>query len=96
MQIGGNKVLFELLKEYELGDQSIPMRYRHAALRWFKRRHLMKLEGREQYFTEPKPFKNMNERINKSKALFKQNIDEMNPKIQEFENKSVEFSVKVD
>lgn len=38
----------------------------------------------------------MKEQVNKTKALLKQNIDDMNPKIQEFENKSVEFSMKVD
>ena len=71
VQVGGNKLLFELMKEYELNDMSIPKRYKHASLKWFKKRHLAKLDGREKYFHEPPPFKNINERVEKSKQLFK-------------------------
>lgn len=98
VQLGGNKLLFDILKEYDIANPevSIPMKYKHPALRWFRRRHESKLDGRYKYFDEEMPAKNINERVNKTKAKIKKNIDELNPKMQEFENKSVDFSLKVD
>jgi hypothetical protein len=71
VQVGGNKHLFDLMKEYEIGELVIPMRYRHAALKWFRRRHLAKLDGRDHYFNEAPPAKNLNQRVDKTKALIK-------------------------
>lgn len=47
-------------------------------------------------FTEAKPAKNMNESINITKAQIKKNLEELNPKIQQLEDQSVDFSLKVD
>lgn len=75
VQVGGNRPLFDLLKEYEISDLDIPLKYRHAALRWFRRHHLAKCDGQAMEFTENKPAKNMDEQLKNTKAMLKKEID---------------------
>ena len=75
VQVGGNRPLFDLLKEYEISDLEIPFKYRHAALRWYRRRHLANCDGQFMVFTESKPAKNMDERISNTKIAIKKEIE---------------------
>lgn len=50
---GGNKSFFELLKEFEI-DKAEPMdRHKHAAVVWYKARHVSRMD--DMPFTTPKP-----------------------------------------
>jgi hypothetical protein len=69
MQLGGNKALFDFMKEYEIHELDNAQRYKHKALIWYKKYHISKAEGRE--FTVPKPPKDWNERMEMTKSTLK-------------------------
>ena len=39
VQLGGNKQLFEILKDFKLENVSLEKRYNHRAVRWYARKH---------------------------------------------------------
>lgn len=80
-QVGGNRPLFDILKEFDIAEMDTPHKYRHAVLKWYRRRHAAKCDGLDMQFIEPKPAKNMDERLNNTKVLLRKNLDELNPKI---------------
>ena len=64
--LGGNKPLFELLKEYEIQDLEFNKKYKHAAVRWYIRKHLAEMDGFQCGFDPPA--KNMKERKERLKS----------------------------
>ena len=69
VQLGGNKPLFDILKEYEIQDLDFQKRYKHPALNWYKRRHAAKMDSKE--FQVPQPPKNWDERVDMTKSTLK-------------------------
>ena len=61
IQIGGNKPLFEILKEYGMENAELPGKYKHSCVAWYRKSHLAKMDGVD--FDAPKPPKDWNERI---------------------------------
>lgn len=47
IQMGGNKPLYECMKDYELLELPIAEKYRQPVVIWYIRRHAAKLDGRE-------------------------------------------------
>ena len=43
--MGGNKKLFDLLKEYEILDLDFEERYSHKAVLLYKKKHMFLLDG---------------------------------------------------
>lgn len=58
--MGGNKKLFDLMKEYNLVELPTFKKYQHAAVKWYQRKHLAEMDGFP--FTEIQPAKTMNEK----------------------------------
>lgn len=69
VQLGGNKPLFDILKEYQIQDLDFEKRYKHPALNWYKRRHAAKMDSKE--FTVAQPPKDWNERMDMTKTSLK-------------------------
>jgi hypothetical protein len=69
VQLGGNKALFDILKEYEIQELDFQKRYKHPALNWYKRKHAARMDCKE--FTVAQPPKDWNERIDMTKASLK-------------------------
>lgn len=60
--LGGNEPLFELLREYQLENESdISKKYKSAAAQWYKRKHLADMD--DIAFDQAKPPKDWNERM---------------------------------
>ena len=57
MQIGGNKPLYEIMKDYELLELSVDEKYHHQAVVWYIKRLAAKLDDNEAKFDaeNPKP-----------------------------------------
>lgn len=64
--IGGNKPLFELLKEYGIDNDPIQSRYKHACINWYRKRHIALMDNRE--FTLAKPPRDWDERLQMTKS----------------------------
>ena len=73
VQMGGNKAFFELLQEYRIERESIDKRYRSEAVRWYARRMVNRVEGKE--FKEQPPPKDWDERISRVKVVWKEWIE---------------------
>ena len=43
--LGGNQALFNLLKEYQIDAQPLSSKYRHAAVTWYRKRHITLMDG---------------------------------------------------
>lgn len=68
IQIGGNKPIFEILKEYDLLDTGADKRYKHPALQWYKKRHLWLIDGGKiEAYDVSKPPKNFQEKLERTK-----------------------------
>ena len=70
---GGNRPLYELMKEYEVDTHPVISKYRHASVTWYKKRHQAHMDSMLfDLEANPKPPKNMNERVEQLKStLFK-------------------------
>ena len=60
--MGGNKPLFDILKEYEIQDLELNKKYAHPAVRWYQRKHMAQIDGMLSVFTEPMPPKTFKEK----------------------------------
>lgn len=45
VQVGGNKELYEVMKEYDLLKLPMEKKYTHKVIQWFMRRHVAKIDG---------------------------------------------------
>jgi len=66
VQLGGNKALFELLKEYDALELDFQKRYKHPAITWYKRKHAARMDQKE--FNVPQPPKTWDERKDLTKT----------------------------
>ena len=66
VQLGGNKALFDLLKEFDIAELDFQKRYRHSALVWYQKRHMARMDGLE--YSGLKPAKDLKERLSITKA----------------------------
>ena len=57
MQVGGNKELFDMMKEYDLLESPVREKYQHRAVVWYFKRHAARIEESELQFEmeNPKP-----------------------------------------
>lgn len=71
---GGNGALYEILKEYNIIELEFTKRYKHEAVQWHRKRNLwlMEAENEGKVFPEPKPAKNMDERLERAKSFTKE------------------------
>ena len=69
VQLGGNKALFDLLKEYDALELDFQKRYKHACVNWYKRMHAARMDQKE--FNVPKPPKTWDERKEMTKGQLK-------------------------
>ena len=60
-RFGGNRRFDELLKEFRINELPIDEKYEHPAVKYYARKHLALLDGKQ--FTELPPVKNWNERL---------------------------------
>lgn len=67
IQIGGNKPLFDLFKEYQLENEELVVKYKSACVKWYKQSHVSKMDGVP--FEVAKPAKDWNERVDFAKAV---------------------------
>lgn len=73
IQIGGNKKLFEILKEYDLDTNEsssavIKKKYKHEAVQWYRKRHMWQMDGgKVENYTVNKPAKNFKEKLERTK-----------------------------
>ena len=58
--LGGNKALFDLMKDYKIESQPLATKYKHACIQWYKKRHLALMDG--SHFDSPMPPKDWDER----------------------------------
>lgn len=66
---GGNQALFQILKEYGIDNHPLSSKYRHAAVTWYRRRHLAQMDGVPfDMESNPKPPKDFEERMAQTKA----------------------------
>jgi hypothetical protein len=66
--IGGNQPLFNLLKEYAIDNHTLASKYRHAAVTWYRKRHISLMDGMSwEMESYPKPPKDMDERVAQAK-----------------------------
>lgn len=66
VQMGSNKKLFDLFKEYDINEMELVKKYTQPAVKWYKNKHMNLLDGvTEEQFEEayPKPAKNMREKL---------------------------------
>lgn len=66
VQIGGNKALFEILKEYAIENEALLDKYKHPCIKWYQKSHVAKMDGAQ--FDVPKPPKDWNERYELTKT----------------------------
>lgn len=45
VQLGGNKALFEIMKEYEITDLDFAKKYNHKAIKWYITKHKSDMDG---------------------------------------------------
>jgi hypothetical protein len=45
IETGGNKPLFELMKEYNIQDFDLNKKYNHAIIKWYVRKHSAELDN---------------------------------------------------
>lgn len=66
--LGGNQPLFNLLKEYQIDGHTISSKYRHAAVSWYRKRHITLMDGMPfDIEASPKPPKDWDERMAQTK-----------------------------
>lgn len=71
VQYGGNQPVFDLMKEYEIQDLELSKRYVQPALIWYRKKHLATMDGFGPEWNLPKPPKNFDERVARTKVQLK-------------------------
>jgi len=69
---GGNKNLNTILKEYKLEKKLFIKSYNHPALVWYRKHHMAKMDMI--LFVEPRPTKNLQEKIDKVQDAFTDDV----------------------
>jgi hypothetical protein len=98
MQLGGNKALFDIMKEYEIQELENKARYNHKVLRWYRMNLCARMVGEK--FDEPKPGKTFKEDVQKKSEYYRDKIKHLEEDISPYTNealqKSSEFANKID
>ena len=94
LALGGNKHLFEILKEYDLQDLPINKKYSSPAAKWYIKKHAFALDDFE--YKAPKPAKTMNERVNNIGPEIENQLDIMDSALDTLADKSARMSMAVD
>ena len=68
VQLGANKELFDLQKEYNIAELPFKKRYTHAAIKWYMQMHKARLDGTMGSFKLSKPTKNIQEKLQRAKT----------------------------
>ena len=59
------------MKEYDIHEHEVEKKYRHAAVAWYQKRHIARVQGWEDTFNTPMPPKDWNERLELTKSQLK-------------------------
>ena len=65
IQIGGNKKLFDLFREYGVENDALQIKYKHDCVKYYLNTHIAELFGEVSKYS--KPPKNFDERVDRAK-----------------------------
>ena len=98
IQIGGNKKLFEHMKEYKNGVEDMPIwqKYKHEVLTWYKKRHMHILDGHPiEDFKIFRPSRNMDDKVLKAYETVERKWDALSEKSEQLTQKAMNSQIPI-
>ena len=95
VQLGDNKKLFDVFKEYDINELEFTKKYNQPVVKWYRNRHMATLDGKVQEFDQmyQKPPKTVGERYEQTKEAIAKSME---PKLENFEGNAARFSDLID
>ena len=95
VQIGGNKKLFDVMKEYDIHEFEFSKKYSQPIIKYYKNRHMALLDGVEKDFDAmyQRPPKTYSESFQRKYDTVSKTLE---PRVESFESTSAGFSQMID
>lgn len=95
VQLGDNKKLFDVFKEYDINELEFTKKYSQPVVKWYRNRHMATLDGKLQEFDQmySKPPKTVSERYEMTKEAIAKSVE---PRLENAEGTAAKFSLFLD